>query len=259
MDRNSQDKPLIKRASFDGIANKFDQNIYGTSKGKLRHMLLLNYLAPYLDHDSPLKVLDAGGGTGVMSFEFAHKGHNVTLRDHSADVLRIARERLSQFDNVVIQQSELVDNNAESFDLIICHAVMEWLDDPLLLLDSMLSKLKPNTGVLSLSFFNHDAMLLNNVLYGNFDYVNSGMKVKNKVRLNPHNPQRPADIIAYITQLPSYQLFHHAGIRCFHDYMLDKSKIEHEFDALYELELQHGIQHPFKWIGKYCHLMIKRN
>ena len=32
------------RSNFDGIANKFDENIYGTSKGRLRHQLLLAHL-----------------------------------------------------------------------------------------------------------------------------------------------------------------------------------------------------------------------
>ena len=141
---------------------------------------------------------------------------------------------------------------------MICHAVLEWLPNPLEVLSYISQHLLKPDGVLSISFFNYDAMLLNNVLYGNFDYVNAGMKVRNTVRLNPHNPQKPQEIISFLEDELRLKVEHHAGIRCFHDYMLDKTKIENEFEALYEMERKFGNQSPYKWIGKYCHLIVKR-
>ena len=253
----------LSRHNFDGIANKFDKNIYGTSKGQLRHRLLLEYLSDYLDGEDSLNVLDAGGGTGMMSRDFALRDHQVTLIDSSSDVLDIAKERLAQFDNCTILQSGILDiesalEKQSEFDLVLCHAVLEWLPNPFEVIQFIIDKLLKPNGVLSLSFFNYDAMLLNNVLYGNFAYVKSGLKVRNTVRLNPHNPQKPEEVIQFIIQNTNAAVIHHAGIRCFHDYMLDKSKIENEFEALYEMERTYGCKAPYKWIGKYCHFLVRK-
>lgn len=243
-------------SSFDGIANKFDSNIYGTSKGHLRHQLLLHYLKAYLAKPQ-LSVLDAGGGTGVMSREFAQAGHKVMLADVSKDVLDIGEQRLQEFSSASVVLSSLSDIKGQ-FDLILCHAVLEWLDDPEQCIAHLLSLL-PENGVLSLSFFNQDAKIFNNLLYGNFDYVKSGMPAKNTVRLNPHNAQKPTDIIAFIDKIPNVSIIKMAGIRCIHDYMLDKTKIEENYEELFEMECQYGAQAPYMWLGKYFYMQIKKH
>lgn len=50
--------------NFDDIADKFTQNIYGTTKGKIREAVIWQDLNSLLDllPNKPLKILDAGGG-----------------------------------------------------------------------------------------------------------------------------------------------------------------------------------------------------
>ena len=74
-------------------------------------------------------------------------------------------------------------------------------------------------GHLSLSFFNHDAQLFGNMLYGNFNYVEQGMTTKNIVRLSPQNPQKPKVILSQLETL-QVNILKQAGIRCFHDYAI---------------------------------------
>lgn len=48
---------------FDGIAAKFADNIYGTTKGKLRQIMLCEALAPFVevsDNIQPKKVIEVG-------------------------------------------------------------------------------------------------------------------------------------------------------------------------------------------------------
>ena len=50
--------------SFDGIANEFESDIYGSTKGAVRLAVLwsvLNDDVPALT-DQPMRILDAGGG-----------------------------------------------------------------------------------------------------------------------------------------------------------------------------------------------------
>lgn len=54
--------------NFDDIADKFTQNIYGTTKGKIREAVIWQDLNSLLDllPSKPLKILDAGGGEGLL-------------------------------------------------------------------------------------------------------------------------------------------------------------------------------------------------
>ncbi len=255
----SRSQNIVKQDTFfDGIANKFDKNIYGTSKGKLRHQLLLHFLEDFIYSEAELSVLDAGGGTGMMTLPFCHQGHRVTLCDGSIEVLDIAKQRLAGFEKCDIIHSDIESIESECYDLVLCHAVLEWVNEPKRLLHHLCSLLKPG-GTLSLSFFNRDAALFNNAIWGNFDYINKGLNIRNQVRLNPHNAQRPQEIIDFLEEYyEDYIIRHKAGIRCFHDYLHDRSKQIDDYDVLFELELKHARQAPFMWLGKYFHLMIER-
>lgn len=240
--------------NFDGIANKFDENIYGTSKGQLRHQLLVECLSSYIN-SSPMNVLDVGGGTGMMSAEFAKNGHKVTVADISLEALEIAKKRLKDYPNTTFIHCD-INALSGNYDFVICHAVLEWLKKPLPTISFMHSLLNEQ-GMLSISFFNHDAKLFNNLLYGNFDYVENGLPNKNTVRLNPLNAQSPKEVIEFVQKCEQFNIISSRGIRCFHDYMLDKTKIDTLFQQLFELEIKYGKCEPYKWLGKYFHIMLQ--
>lgn len=252
--------------NFDAIANKFQNNIYGTTKGRLRHELLLHHIQQTVPLTPDMRVLDAGGGTGMMSRELLALGCQVTLNDISADSLALAKQLVAQNPNQSSQALQFIhapiqqiqpSENSQPYDLIICHAVLEWLQSPLQCIDHLIKLLRPN-GYLSLSFFNRDALLFGNVLYGNFAYVNADLKVRNKVRLNPQNPQRPQYILDHLASLP-VQIIKQVGVRCFHDYLKTPEQQQQDYESLKQLELQYGQQHPYKWLGKYFQVIITKS
>lgn len=248
--------------NFDAIANKFQKNIYGTTKGRLRHELLLTHILQTVPLTAKTRVLDAGGGTGMMSREMLAKGCQVTLNDVSADSLALAGEVLTDVATAEGQNLSLLHSPIQQipagnrYDLIICHAVLEWLQSPFTCIEHLLGLLEPD-GYMSLSFFNRDALLFGNVLYGNFDYVNAGLKVRNKVRLNPQNPQRPQEILKFLGGMP-VNIVKQIGIRCFHDYLKTPEKQYQEYKSLKQLELKYGEQHPYKWLGKYFQIILQK-
>ncbi|GAC19462.1 methyltransferase domain-containing protein [Paraglaciecola arctica] len=253
MENNKQDQ------NFDKFADKFEKNIYGSTKGRLRHELLVHHLHNYISHKSmPLEVLDAGGGTGVMTEVMLGLGHKVTLSDMSSEVLSIAKQKLGENINLDIQHTDILSlSNNKQFDLVVCHAVLEWLQDPLEVIDKLVDLVKPG-GHLSLSFFNHDAQLFGNMLYGNFDYVEQGMTTKNIVRLSPNNPQKPKVIVSQLESLP-VKIIKQAGIRCFHDYLKQPEKQTSEYEQLKQLEIQYGSTEPYLWLGKYFLIIAQKD
>ncbi len=248
--------------NFDDLVQKFDTNIYGTSKGRLRHELLLHYLQEHISGldigEGPLDILDAGGGTGEMTRTLAALGHRITLNDISEESLAVAREKCREFSNVNYHLSPIHDvPKDKKYDLVICHAVMEWISDAELLLESLSGLLKPN-GVLSLSFYNKDAQLFNNMLYGNFHFVMGGMKKRNQVRLTPHSPLSPSAVLLMFERLP-LTILYKGGVRCFHDYLKEKELDEQKYRELFSLEVKYGCQEPYMWLGKYFHVIARLN
>lgn len=253
MENNKQDQ------SFDKFADKFEKNIYGSTKGRLRHELLVHHLHDCISLETlPIEVLDAGGGTGVMSEMMLNLGHKVTLSDISSDVLSLAKKKLGENINLDIQHIDILSlSNQKQYDLVICHAVLEWLQHPLEVIRKLVDLVKPG-GHLSLSFFNHDAQLFGNMLYGNFDYVEQGMTSKNIVRLSPKNPQKPKVIISQLESLP-VKVIKQAGIRCFHDYLKQPEKQTSEYEQLKHLEIQYGSTEPYLWLGKYFLIIAQKH
>ena len=184
-------------------------------------------------------------------------GHRVTLNDLSEDVLEIALQKLPASQNLTIQRGEIQSlSPALKYDLVICHAVLEWLQSPLDVITHLVDKLKPE-GYLSLSFFNKDAHRFGNLLYGNFDYVKADLKNKNTVRLNPNNSVEPKAVLVHLQCLP-VNLVHRAGIRCIHDYMKHPDMQISHYQQVKEMEITYGTKEPYLWLGKYFHLIVQR-
>ncbi|MCF2946968.1 methyltransferase [Paraglaciecola aquimarina] len=248
--------------SFNDIAGKFQTNIYGSTKGRLRHDMLMAYLQQNIDlskveNIKSLKVLDAGGGTGMMTETLLKLGHKVTLTDISDQALEVASNNLKGYDDLSILHTDILSlDESEQYDLVICHAVLEWVEKPKEVLRKLANLVKPE-GVMSVSFFNQDAQLFGNMCYGNFDYVEQGMQVKNRVRLTPNNPLKPKEVLAYFTELP-VTIVHKAGIRCFHDYLRDLDKQQTLYEELKSLEIKYGAQEPYLWLGKYFQVIAKK-
>jgi S-adenosylmethionine-dependent methyltransferase len=253
MENKNQDQ------SFDKFADKFEKNIYGSTKGQLRHELLVHHLHSYIALDGlSLDVLDAGGGTGVMTEVMLNLGHKVTLSDMSSEVLSLASQKLGENINLDIQHTDILSlSNKKQYDLVVCHAVLEWLQDPLEVMAKLVDLVRPG-GHLSLSFFNYDAQLFGNMLYGNFNYVEQGMLAKNIVRLSPNNPQKPKVVLSQLNTLP-VQVIKKAGIRCFHDYLKQPEKQSSEYEQLKKLEIQYGSTEPYLWLGKYFLIIAQKD
>ncbi|MCW2714283.1 MAG: methyltransferase type 12 [Frankiales bacterium] len=119
-----------------------------------------------------LDVLDAGGGTGGFAVPLALQGHRVTVIDPSPDSLAALQRRVAEgglHDRVVARQGDLTDLpglvDPESTDLVLCHSVLEVVDDPLEALTAVAGVLRPG-GRLSLLVANRAAAVFARALAG---------------------------------------------------------------------------------------------
>lgn len=250
--------------NFDDIAEKFSRNIYGTTKGLLRQAILWQDLDILLAemNDGPLHVLDAGGGEGQTAIRMAQLGHHVTLCDVSQEMLKRAQAAAEEkgvsgnmhFVHCPVQ--DIAQHLASPVDLILFHAVLEWVADPVAVLQKLWSVLRPG-GALSLMFYNADGLLMHNMVAGNFDYVQVGMPKRKKRTLSPDHPRAPAEVYRWLEQI-GWQITGKTGVRVFHDYLRDKTQQQRSFEMLLELETRYCRQEPYISLGRYIHVTARK-
>src|SRR5690606_28092608 len=206
-------------------------------KGAIRLAVLQADLAEVLP-SRPLRVLDVGAGLGHMSLWLAGQGHAVTLAEPAAPMLDGARERFAaaQLPAQFLQASwqELATQAHEPYDLVLCHAVLEWLAEPAAIL-APLRQLTAEDGWLSLAFYNRDALIYRNLLKGHFRKLRKERFAGEGQSLTP---QRPLDPRELETQLaPHWCIEARSGVRVFHDYMPAEFQAKAALDDLLEMEL----------------------
>jgi S-adenosylmethionine-dependent methyltransferase len=136
-------------------------------------------------------------------------------------------------------------------DLILFHAVLEWVADPLSVLQTLWSMLRPG-GTLSLMFYNANGFLMHNMVAGNFDYVQVGMPKKKKRTLSRTIRAIHSRSMAGWKRLAG-RLSGRRASGCFMIICV-KHKQRDCFDTLTELETRYCRQEPFVSLGRYIHV-----
>lgn len=132
-------------------------------------------LTELLADSSAASVLDLGGGTGVYAVPLALRGHRVTVLDQSPDALATLGRRAQAAGVDDLVRGEVADLDAldsaigdRADDLVLCHRVLEYVDDPQATLRSAASALAPH-GRLSLITTNRDGAVLARIVSGRLD------------------------------------------------------------------------------------------
>ena len=121
-----------------------------------------------------LDVLDAGGGTGGLAVPLAQLGHRVTVVDPSPDALAALQRRATEAG--VAERVRGLQGDVEglpgllapaSADVVLCHGVLEAVDDPAVALAGLVHNLRPG-GILSVLAANRQAVVLSRALAGHF-------------------------------------------------------------------------------------------
>ena len=119
---------------------------------------------------SALDIVDVGGGTGGLAVPFAALGHNVTVVDPSPDALAAAQRRAAEADaRLASVQGEAasLDSLVGPADLVICHNVLEYVDEPADAMSAIARVLRPSATV-SVLASNAVAAVLHRALAGRF-------------------------------------------------------------------------------------------
>jgi len=250
--------------NFDDLSSRFRKNIYNTPKGQIRLNILWRDLTeqiPEIERGG-LSILDAGAGQGNFSLELAKKNHAVTLSDVSSQMLQDAQELFTTHelnDNVhfihssVQNLSEHIENQ---FDVVLFHAVLEWLAEPEETLKQLLQFIKPG-GYLSLMFYSRTGLIYKNLTHGNFDHILNDSLAGDGKTLTPTNPQDPEKVYQWLDSMNLNTLLK-SGVRVFYDGINRERRKQISKEELFELEKRFSRLEPYCSLARYVHVLCQK-
>lgn len=248
------------------MAPRFQRNIYHSMKGDIRLAVLMRDFSshvPQFTSSASTRVLDAGGGQGQFSLTLAQQGCDIVLCDISSDMLHSAQQQVKEagveeqyrFVNLAIQS--YLSQHTETFDIVLCHALLEWVAEPVSVLNALVASLKPG-GYLSLIYYNLDGLIYKNLLRTNFNKIRKQQWSGFRGSLTPTHPLQRRQVGAWLAELPLTPLCE-SGIRVFSDYILDKSKRERDRAGVIEMELAFSQRDPYRYLGRYLHVLLQKH
>ena len=243
---------------FAGKAAWFDDH-YASVRGRVRRDLVLERLRALLP-PAPVRVLDVGGGTGAFAVPLAADGHRVTLVDPSAEWLDRARANASdagvQLSLLQLGLDDMADAGIGSFEVILCHTVLMYVDAPAVGLRALRQLAAPG-GLLSLLEKNRDGLALRPALRGDYDEArrllserdsSGGLGVTNRAYTVP-------EWLAMLDDA-GWEPIDWAGVRLFSDHAPDDLPPD-EYTSLLDLERDAGVLDPYRGLARLVHLTAR--
>ncbi len=213
-----------------------------------------------LQENKRLNILDFGAGFCVTANHYA-KSHNVTAVEPSNDMLNL---RIKENDFTLINGGieVLKDIQDNSFDLVICHNVLEYVPDRAIILGELTRVLKQN-GKLSIVKHNVAGRILAYAVFA--DNPKSALELLSKSSDNEigmfgsRNTYSNEDLISYCSSL-GLKVDNIYGIRAFFALSSnDDIKYSDEwYNNMLELEMKICNKDEYKSIAFFNHLIFKK-
>lgn len=255
--------------NFDDLAERFSTKIYGGLKGKIRLVVLWRDLEIVLEKlqkeaNRPLRILDVAGGLSQLSIRLAGLGHEVTVNDISSVMLEKAKENAralnleKKIEWICAPYQSLAESKLEHYDLVLCHALLEWLEKPENLVPTIAPLLRKG-GYLSLCFYNPAGKVYRNLIRGNFKWVkNNDCYPSDEGSLTPNKASSIEQVRAWLAAA-QFSVESETGLRVFHDYVIEKRGGNLSDSDIVETELLFSNQAPYKWLGRYLHVVARKD
>ncbi|SDZ07345.1 Methyltransferase domain-containing protein [Micromonospora pattaloongensis] len=215
--------------------------------------------------DRALTVLDVGGGTGGFAVPLAEAGHRVTVVDASPDALAALTRRAAEAgvaDRVRAVQGDgdalagLVEPS--SADLVLCHAVLEVVDDPAEVVGAVATALRPG-GAASVLVAGRAAAVLSRAMNGHLDLAAT-------ILADPEGCAGPRDTLrrrydaegaAALLRAAGLEVEQIHGVRVLAD-LIPAVVADADPAALLELELTAAAHPPYRDMAAQLHLFARR-
>jgi S-adenosylmethionine-dependent methyltransferase len=234
----------------------------GTPEGRLRVDLAFANLQEFLPRKTrSLHALDIGSGTGAIAVRLAQIGLHVAMLDSSLPMLDLA-ERAAQeagvTDKIALKHgdvSQLPDLfPPRSFDVVLCHNVLEYVENPCVALTAAAGTLRDSSSIISILVRNQAGEALKAAIQaGDLELAERNLTVEwgqeslwgGQVRL--FTP----DGLEAMLKTSSLAVTVKRGVRAVSDYLPPKIDRTAEYGRIFELERKLGMRAEFAAIARY--------
>ncbi|MEQ4722770.1 methyltransferase domain-containing protein [Nonomuraea sp. B19D2] len=245
---------------FSGAEDKWRARL-GTLRDVVRQDLVTRQLAEHLPK-SPCHVLDVGSGQGTQALRMAARGHHVIALDASRDLLRLLEAGIQPGMAVRTVQAE-AERLGElfepgSFDVVLCHGLLMYFDDPGPLLAD-LARLLTSGGMLSLLVRNGDALAMRPGLMGAWPEALRAFEGDHYV--NRLGVQARADRLGELTRrlaVHGLKVREWYGVRVFCDAVPDDEPVPDDLEELLAAEERAGRTDPYRRVAALTHLICEK-
>jgi S-adenosylmethionine-dependent methyltransferase len=264
-------KPTVKSENrFESDASRYASYL-DTPEGRLRSDLTFANVQDFLPVPSagnPLRVLDVGGGTGAAAFRLAQLGLHVTLLDCSSAMLELAERTLAEAgvrDKITLKHgdaAQLLDIfPTQSFDRVLCHNLLEFVDDPASVLRGAAHLLRDSSAMLSVLVRNQAGEALKAALQtGDLAAAEQALTTDwgqeslygGKVRL--FTPQS----LEAVLNDASLTINARRGVRVLADYLPPQISRSAEYERIFALERKLSKRQEFFGVARYLQCFASR-
>jgi S-adenosylmethionine-dependent methyltransferase len=242
-----------------------------TPEGKLRADLTFAGLLDFLPSPKPdrtMRALDIGSGTGAAAVRLAEMGFHVTALDSSEAMLDMARHKAEEADvtgRVILQQGDAgrVDElfDRASFDVILCHNLLEYVDQPTDVLCRAARVLRDTAAILSVVVRNRAGEVLKAAIQaGDLKAAEANLTAERGFESLYGGSVRlfsPAGLRAMV-HTASLTLIAERGVRVLSDYLPLRLSRTSGYAEILDLESQLGRRPEYAAIARYTHCLARR-
>ncbi|MEU3497257.1 methyltransferase domain-containing protein [Kitasatospora cineracea] len=214
-----------------------------------------------------LEVVDTGGGTGNFAVPVARLGHRVTVVDPSPDALFALERRAAEAGVTELVRAVQGDTQtlpdlvpAGSVDAVLCHGVLEVVDDPAEALGNLVGTLGEG-GLVSLLAANRNGAVLARAVAGQFTEARTALDAADgRWGTGDPMPRRfTGEQLDGLAAAAGLRVTSVHGIRVFAD-LVPGVLVDTEpgaLDALLKLELAAAEQPAFHAVATQLHLLAE--
>jgi 2-polyprenyl-3-methyl-5-hydroxy-6-metoxy-1,4-benzoquinol methylase len=240
-----------------------------TPEGRLRLDLAFANLRDFLPQTTQsLLALDIGCGTGAIALRLARLGLHVTLLDASLPMLDLAKrtaqeagvtERIAVKHGDAAQLADLFQ--AESFDVIVCHNILEYVDDPCAVLRSAARALRDPSGIISVLVRNQAGEVLKAAIQdGDLSATEHNLTAEwtHESLYGGRVGLFTAESLQAMLLESSLAVKAERGVRVISDYLPPKVSRSDEYERILGLERKLGSRPEFAAVARYSHFLAHR-
>ncbi|WP_328870807.1 methyltransferase domain-containing protein [Streptomyces sp. NBC_00287] len=210
-----------------------------------------------------LRILDVGMGQGTQALRLARAGHQVTGLEQDAKMIAAARQSLACEPDGIRERMRIIEGDGRdtgvhflpgSFDVVLCHGVLMYVEEPDPLLAGLARMLAPG-GLLSLLVRNGDALAMRPGMSGDWAGALSSFDTtayRNRLGLDVR-ADRLTTLTATLAGIGA-PLNAWYGVRVFTDTAADDAEIPADVGMLLAAEERAGRTDPYRGIAALLHL-----